>query len=93
MSWLKVGSRWMPRETGFLNLLSDDARKVLTFGLFKIGALSVTPIFLVKGLIYLGLLSLASATVRNFTPATSPLPWIAATRPELAAGISRRRSK
>ena len=56
---------WMPRETGFLNLLSDDARRVLTFALFKIGALSVTPIFLVKGLIYLALLSLVSATVRK----------------------------
>jgi len=56
---------WLPRGSGVLELVSDDTRKVLTFSLLKVGALPVTPIFLVKGLIYLGVLSLVSATVRR----------------------------
>jgi small-conductance mechanosensitive channel len=57
---------WLPHQTtGVFDLVGEDARKVLTFSLFKIGALSVTPIFLVKGLIYLGVLSLVSATTRR----------------------------
>jgi small-conductance mechanosensitive channel len=57
---------WLPHgTTGVLDLVSQDARKVLTFSLFKMGALSVTPIFLLKGLVYLGVLSLVSASVRR----------------------------
>jgi len=57
---------WLPHEgRGIFDLVGEDAGKVLTFSLFKIGALSVTPIFLVKGLIYLSVLSLVSATVRR----------------------------
>lgn len=60
------GLAWLlPRRNGVLELLSDDARKVLTFSLFKIGALPVTPLFLVKFLIYLALLSLISSSVRR----------------------------
>jgi small-conductance mechanosensitive channel len=56
---------WLPHGTGLLNLVSEDARKVLMFTLFKIGSVAVTPVFLVKGLIYLGLLSVISSTVRK----------------------------
>jgi small-conductance mechanosensitive channel len=56
---------WLPRGNGVLELVSEDAQKVLTFSLFKIGALSVTPLFLVKFLIYLALLSLVSSSVRK----------------------------
>jgi small-conductance mechanosensitive channel len=57
---------WLPRgTTGVLDLVGADARKALTFTLFRIGNVGITPIFLVKGLIYLGLLSLLSMTVRK----------------------------
>jgi small-conductance mechanosensitive channel len=56
---------WLPHQSGVLSLLSDDARKVLMFTLFKIGAVAVTPVFLVKGLVYLALLSVISTSVRK----------------------------
>jgi small-conductance mechanosensitive channel len=56
---------WLPRGTGVLALVSDDARNLLTFSLFRIGALSVTPIFLIKGMIYLALLSVISSMTRK----------------------------
>lgn len=60
------GLAWsLPRGNGLLELVSDNARKVLTFSLFRIGALAVTPLFLMKFLIYLALLSVVSSTVRK----------------------------
>lgn len=56
---------WLPHGTGVLDLVGDDARKVLTFTLFKIGNVAVTPIFLVKGLVYLAFLSAISGSVRR----------------------------
>jgi small-conductance mechanosensitive channel len=56
---------WLPHGTGILDLVGDDARRVLTVTLFKIGTVSVTPVFLVKGLIYLAFLSLVSGSVRR----------------------------
>jgi small-conductance mechanosensitive channel len=61
-----AGLAWLlPRGNGVLELVGEDARKVLTFALFKIGTLSVTPLFLVKFLIYLVLLSVMSSSVRK----------------------------
>jgi len=57
---------WLPRgATGVLDLVGDDARKVLTFTLFMIGRVAVTPIFLMKGQAYLALLSFISAMTRK----------------------------
>lgn len=57
---------WLPHGgTGALDLVGADARRVLTFTLFKIGTVGITPIFLIKGLLYLGVLSVISATTRK----------------------------
>jgi small-conductance mechanosensitive channel len=48
-----------------LNVLSDGTRRVLLYSFFKMGALAITPLFLVKAIVFIVLLILVSRLIQR----------------------------
>lgn len=62
---LLLGSALLPHGHLLINLLGADSRRLLELPLFRVGKLTVTPVFLVKAFIFLVALSLVSSRLSH----------------------------